>query len=164
MRKCYHDMDSPIGTLRIVGDDRQVERIDLPNRAAEQPDAAWLDVRGTLPAALGKAVRQLSEYFSGTRRDFDLTLAAAGTPFQRRVRDELRRIPYAETRSYGALARRLGVPASARAVGGAAGRNPVPIVVPCHRVIGARGALVGYAGGFDAKEALLAHERRVARR
>ena len=118
--------------------------------------------RGGLPAALRAAKRQLAEYFDGTRRDFDLPLSADGTAFQRRVWDELRRIPYGETISYGELARRIGKPTASRAVGAANGRNPLAIVVPCHRVIGADGTLTGYGGGLPVKQALLALERRVA--
>ena len=115
-------------------------------------------------AALGEARRQLTEYFAGARRAFDLPLAASGTPFQRRVWEALRRIPYGETISYGELARRIGKPTASRAVGAANGRNPIAIVVPCHRVIGADGTLIGYGGGLPVKEALLALERRAAHR
>ena len=162
MPKSYHDFDTPIGTLRLVGDARQLERIDLPNAAAREPDAAWRRRRGALPAALATAKRQIAEYFDGTRRDFDLPLAPDGTTFQLRVWEELRRISYAETISYGELARRIGKPTASRAVGAANGRNPLAIVVPCHRVIGADGTLTGYGGGLPVKKALLALERRIA--
>ena len=158
MSLAYHDFETPIGTLRVVGDDGGLERIDLPNAAAGDPDPAWRERRP--PAGpLIEAKRQLREYFDGTRRDFDLPLAPVGTEFQRRVWDELRRIPYGETVSYGELARRIGQPTASRAVGAANGRNPLAIVVPCHRVIGADGALTGYGGGLPVKETLLAHER-----
>jgi methylated-DNA-[protein]-cysteine S-methyltransferase len=107
---------------------------------------------------LAAAAAQLDEYFAGERRDFDLELDLRGTEFQRAVWDELLRIPYGETMSYGELARRLGRPERVRAVGAANGRNPVAIVVPCHRVIGADGSLTGYGGGLDRKRALLAVE------
>ena len=162
MPKSYHDFDTPIGTLRLVGDERRLERVDLPNTAACEPDAEWRETRRTLPAALRTAKRQLSEYFDGTRRDFELPLAPDGTVFQRRVWDELCRIPYGETISYGELAHRIRKPTASRAVGAANGRNPLAIIVPCHRVIGADGTLTGYGGGLPTKQALLALERRVA--
>jgi methylated-DNA-[protein]-cysteine S-methyltransferase len=161
MPNSYHDFDTPIGTLRLVGDDRRLERIDLPNAAVRAPDTAWRDHRGALPSALDAAKRQLAEYFEGARRDFDLPLSPDGTAFQRCVWNELRRIPYGETISYGELARRIGKPTASRAVGAANGRNPLAIVVPCHRVIGADGTLTGYGGGLSVKHALLSLERRV---
>ena len=161
MSLAYHDFDTLIGTLRVVGDDGGIERIDLPNAAACDPDPGWRERRRSLPGPLGEAKRQLREYFGGERRDFDLPLSPAGTAFQRRVWDELRRIPYGETVSYGELARRIGRPTASRAVGAANGRNPLAIVVPCHRVIGTDGTLTGYGGGLPVKETLLAHERRV---
>lgn len=162
MDSSYHDFDTPIGVLRLVGEDDRLMRVDLPNTAALDPDPAWRPARGGLPAALRRAKRQLREYFDGGRRAFDLPLAPAGTDFQRRVRQELGRIPYGETLSYGELARRVGQPGAARAVGAANGRNPLAVVVPCHRVIGTDGALTGYGGGLPVKQALLALERRVA--
>ena len=109
-------------------------------------------------AAFGEVARQLDEYFDGSRTTFDLPLAPAGTPFQRRVWDELTRIPLGTTVTYGELAARAGHPGAARAVGAAVGRNPISIVVPCHRVVGADGTLTGYAGGVGRKAALLALE------
>ena len=159
MNLAYHDFETPIGTLRVVADDGGIERIDLPNAAAGEPDPAWRSQRRPPAGPLREAKRQLREYFAGARRGFDLPLSPAGTAFQRRVWDELRRIPYGETISYGELARRIGRPTASRAVGAANGRNPLAIVVPCHRVIGADGALTGYGGGLPVKEALLAHER-----
>ena len=161
MNLAYHDFDTPIGTLRVVGDDRGIARIDLPNAAARDPDPGWLGGRQSLPRPLREAKRQLREYFDGARRDFDLPLAPAGTAFQHRVWDELRGIPYGETISYGELARRIGRPTASRAVGAANGRNPLAIVVPCHRVIGTDGTLTGYGGGLPVKETLLSHERNV---
>ena len=162
MSTSYHDFDTPLGTMRVVGDARRIDRVDLPNAAARQPDPAWREERDALPAPLREAKRQLGEYFAGERREFDLPLAAAGTPFQHRVWDALREIPYAETLSYRELAKRVGNPAASRAVGAANGRNPLAIVVPCHRVIGADGSLTGYGGGLPVKAALLALEQRVA--
>ena len=162
MPRSYHEFDTPIGTLRLVGNERHLERVDLPNTAVRQPDAAWREKRSALPAALHAAKRQLVEYFDGTRRDFDLPLAPRGTAFQCQVWEELRHISYGETISYGELARRIGKPTASRAVGAANGRNPLAIVVPCHRVIGADGTLTGYGGGLPVKQALLALERRVA--
>ena len=104
---------------------------------------------------LDAAATQLHDYFAGHRRDFDLPLSARGTQFQRRVWDELRRIPFGRTLSYGELARRIGNASASRAVGAANGRNPLPIVVPCHRVIGSSGALTGFAGGLPIKRFLL---------
>jgi methylated-DNA-[protein]-cysteine S-methyltransferase len=104
--------------------------------------------------------RQLAEYFAGTRREFDLRLAPEGTPFERSVWEELRRIPFGETRSYGEIAQAIGRPGAARAVGRANGANPIPIVVPCHRVIGADGSLTGFGGGLEAKSRLLEIEGR----
>lgn len=162
MSKTYHDFDTPIGILRLVGDERHLERIDLPNAAARAPDAGWREECRTLPAALDAAKQQLAEYFEGDRRDFDLPLAPDGTAFQLRVWEELRRITYGETISYGELARRIGKPTASRAVGAANGRNPLSIVVPCHRVIGADGTLIGFGGGLPVKQALLDLESRVA--
>lgn len=162
MPKSYVDFETPIGRMRVVGDSEHVDRVDLPKSAGCRPDPSWKEARGKPPAALGEARRQLTEYFAGRRRAFDLPLAAGGTLFQQRVWDALRRIPYGETISYGELARRIGRPTASRAVGAANGRNPIAIVVPCHRVIGADGTLIGYGGGLPVKEALLALERRAA--
>ena len=114
------------------------------------------------PAALAEPARQLAEYFAGERTEFALELRPAGTDFQRGVWDLLLGIPYGATTTYGALAHALGDPRKVRAVGLANGRNPISIVVPCHRVIGADGSLVGYGGGLERKRTLLAHEAEVA--
>jgi methylated-DNA-[protein]-cysteine S-methyltransferase len=107
---------------------------------------------------LKRAKKQLGEYFAGKRKDFDLTLDPAGSPFQKRVWKAISGVPYGETISYGELARRAGFPEGARAAGAATGRNPIGIVVPCHRIVGSSGKLTGYAGGLDKKRALLALE------
>lgn len=145
-------MDSPIGGLGIHVVDEAITEIDFDARPGGDDDQ-------TSPV-LDEAVRQLAEYFAGEREDFDLPLAARGTPFQHRVWDELVRIPHGKTASYGQIAARLGLrPAASRAVGSANGSNPIPIVVPCHRVIGANGTLTGYAGGLERKRTLLALEQ-----
>jgi methylated-DNA-[protein]-cysteine S-methyltransferase len=109
-----------------------------------------------------ETIRQLHEYFAGSRTRFDVPLAPAGTPFQRRVWDAIRDVPYGETITYGELARRCGRPAAVRAAGAATGRNPITVIVPCHRIVGSGGALTGYAGGLDRKRALLALEAQPA--
>ncbi|NNG04911.1 MAG: methylated-DNA--[protein]-cysteine S-methyltransferase [Inquilinus sp.] len=155
----YSHMDSPIGRLLLAGDEDGIRLISFPTgsrtRAAEP---GWV----ADAAPFGEAVRQLAAYFAGALHDFDLPLAPSGTPFQMAVWRELRRIPYGETISYGELARRIGRPAASRAVGAANGANPLPIVVPCHRVIGNTGRLTGFGGGLDTKAALLALERGAA--
>jgi methylated-DNA-[protein]-cysteine S-methyltransferase len=147
---------SPIGELTLVGSASALVELHLPGFApvADAPP-------GETPL-LRRAAGQLAEYFAGERRAFDLPLAPRGTPFQQRVWDGLLAIPYGELRSYGDLARVLGRPSASRAVGAANGRNPIAIVVPCHRVIGANGQLTGYAGGLPIKRYLIEHERRHA--
>jgi methylated-DNA-[protein]-cysteine S-methyltransferase len=122
-------------------------------RHAPQISPSWME--DPQDRTLAECARQLAEYFSGKRRDFDLPMAPGGTPFRRRVWDEITRIPYGETISYAELARRAGAPGSARAAGAATGRNPLSIVVPCHRVIASGGSLTGYAGGLERKTRLL---------
>ncbi len=159
MTATYHDFHTPIGTLRLVGDDAAIDRIELPKEAAKAPDPVWKAADGALPPALAETKRQIEEYFAGERREFDLALGAGGTDFQQRVWAELRRIPFGQTISYGELAERIGKPSASRAVGQANGRNRLPIVVPCHRVIGSNGKLGGYGGGLPTKQALLDLER-----
>jgi methylated-DNA-[protein]-cysteine S-methyltransferase len=151
----YAYLDTPIGPLLIAGDEHVVRRIDFPNKEA-RPEAGWVE---SPKGAVGEAMKQLREYFAGKRADFDLALEPAGTPFQLRVWRELSGIPYGQTISYGELAKRVGNPNASRAVGAANGKNPLPIVVPCHRVIGANGKLTGFGGGLPTKEALLALEK-----
>jgi len=159
MTSVFSVLDSPIGELLLVGDGRNVTAIWMQSHRAE-----WrcTNARQRDDKAFAVARAQLAEYFSGDRVEFDLPLAAEGTDFQRKVWRELCRIPYGETISYGDLARRIGQPGAARAVGLANGSNPLPIVVPCHRVIGADGSLTGFGGGIERKRWLLAHEARYA--
>ena len=146
--------ESPVGPLTLIGDALVLTGVHFEGYA----HGLGADRREPEAPPLAAAAAQLDEYFAGERRDFDLELDLEGTEFQRAVWDELLRIPYGETMSYGELARRLGRPERVRAVGAANGRNPVAIVVPCHRVIGADGSLTGYGGGLDRKRALLAIE------
>ena len=146
---------SPLGELLLTGDGHHLTGVYLtPHRHG--PAAGTLGMRDDAPFA--EARRQLAEYFSGTRRDFDLPLAPSGTAFQQQVWTALRTVPYARTASYGDIARAIGNPRGVRAVGLANGRNPLSIVVPCHRVIGRDGSLTGYGGGLERKQWLLAHE------
>ena len=148
-------VDSPVGPLLLTSDGDALTRLLFGG----PPEAAW---RTDPCPVLERARDQLAEYFTGQRHDFDLPLEPAGTPFQLRVWEALREIPYARTWSYAQLATRVGSPGASRAVGLANGRNPICIVVPCHRVIGADGSLTGYGGGLDRKRLLLDLERRVA--
>ncbi len=156
-------LDTPIGELLLEGDGRAVVSIHLP-RYRGRPPATTADslAAGRDDAVLAAAAEQLGRYFAGTLREFDLPLAPRGSDFQQRVWDELRRIPFGATTSYGAIARTLDLPDAARAVGAANGANPIPIVVPCHRVVGANGSLTGFGGGIECKRWLLAHESRIA--
>lgn len=148
---------SPVGTLYLYAAADQLVGLYLHDRAA--PPAT--EQRSPV---LVRAAAQLAEYFAGRRTAFDLALAPGGTSFQARVWRALARIPYGETRSYGALARSIGRPAASRAVGAANGRNPISIIIPCHRLIGSSGELTGYGGGLAAKRWLLDHERACADR
>jgi methylated-DNA-[protein]-cysteine S-methyltransferase len=151
MTMFYEHLDTPVGTLLIVGDDAGIRRIALPRHRQPVIQPSW---RRDADAAR-EPVEQLRAYFAGEITDFDLVLAPQGTPFQLRVWEALRRIPFGETRSYGELAKRIGKPTASRAVGAANGQNPISIVIPCHRVIGADGSLTGYAGGLPTKKTLL---------
>ena len=146
---------TPIGPLGLVGDGAALLQVRLPERGAP---AALADAGRRDDAALAEARAQLEAWFAGERQDFELELAAVGSPFQQRVWAALRTIPYGRTTSYGAIAAQLGRPTASRAVGAANGRNPLPIIVPCHRVIGADGALTGFGGGLACKRWLLEHE------
>jgi methylated-DNA-[protein]-cysteine S-methyltransferase len=149
----YWTIDSPVGELVLAGDGERLQRLHFhePDRRA-RVDPAW--ERTAEP--FGELCAQLDQYFAGERHQFDVPLdPAGGTEFERRVWQALREIPYGETEAYGELAERIGHPGRARAVGAANGRNPIAIVIPCHRVIGADGSLVGYGGGLGRKRRLL---------
>ncbi len=150
----YTQFDSPLGRMLVTASPAAITGVYF-DRQKHFPDIARDWVRDGSSPLLTQARRELSEYFSGTRTAFDLPVEPGGTPFQRRVWQALRTIPFGETRTYRALAERLGAPEASRAVGAAVGRNPLSVVVPCHRVIGANGSLTGYAGGLDRKRALL---------
>lgn len=152
---------TPVGDMIVVGDERSVHGIHLPGSY----DRHGCDpARRGRPAAVREAVEQIGAYFTHSLTQFSLPLDPAGTEFERRVWFALADIAYGETQSYGTLASRLGNPKACRAVGSANGRNPLPLVLPCHRVIGADGSLTGYGGGLALKQALLDHERSGPRR
>jgi methylated-DNA-[protein]-cysteine S-methyltransferase len=151
----YATVASPIGEILLTAEDGALTRLSM---SPFDVDPAWRHD----PEALAEPARQLAEYFAGERTEFALALRPAGTAFQRGVWDLLLGIPYGETTTYGALAAALGDPRKVRAVGLANGRNPISIVVPCHRVIGADGTLVGYGGGLERKRTLLGLEAEVA--
>jgi methylated-DNA-[protein]-cysteine S-methyltransferase len=153
---CYRTIDSPIGRLTLAGHGSVLTNLRMVEQAHQPSRPDWtFDLR-----AFADAVDQLAEYFAGERTEFDLELDLRGTEFQRRVWNALLTIPYGETRSYGEIAEQIDASGAARAVGLANGRNPIAIIVPCHRVIGASGQLTGYAGGLDRKRALLELEKR----
>jgi methylated-DNA-[protein]-cysteine S-methyltransferase len=162
VRECmrYTRIDTPLGTLLLAADDGGIRKIFFENgRDRVRLESSWvLD-----PARFKNAISQLHSYFAGELQEFDLPLAPEGTPFQLKVWKRLCQIPYGETISYGQLAHRIGNPKASRAVGLANGANPIPIVIPCHRVIGSDGKLTGYGGGLPIKEKLLALERRQLR-
>jgi methylated-DNA-[protein]-cysteine S-methyltransferase len=151
----YRIIDSPVGPLTLAGVDERLRHLRMVDQTYEPDRNGWRADSKAFP----DAVEQLEEYFAGGRIDFDLRLDLVGTAFQRRVWEALLTIPYGETRSYGEIARQIGAPSASRAVGLANGHNPVSIIVPCHRVIGANGSLTGYGGGLEKKRALLGLER-----
>jgi methylated-DNA-[protein]-cysteine S-methyltransferase len=152
----YTTIDSPIGRLLLAGDATALRLLwFVEGRQVATPDPAWIEA----PAAFREVTAQLTAYFAGRLRVFDVPVDPGGTPFQSRVWRALQDIPYGETESYGALARRLGDPKAVRAVGLANGANPISIIIPCHRVIGSNGALVGYGGGLPTKRSLLSLEQ-----
>lgn len=152
----YRTVESPIGPLLLAGDEGGLRLLLFgKGRHVVAPKPGWEADRGLLK----EPVRQLTAYFQAKLRAFDVPVAPAGTVFQQSVWAELQKIPYGETVSYGELARRVGNPKAVRAVGLANGSNPISIIIPCHRVIGSNGSLVGYGGGLPTKEALLALER-----
>ncbi len=152
--KYWTTMRTPVGELFIAGRGGVITDVLFSRPKRGFPGPGW--ERSDEP--FGEVKRQLGEYFRGERREFDLELAPEGTPFQLAAWRELRRIPYGRTISYGEQARRMGRPKAARAVGAANGRNPISIIVPCHRVVGADGSLTGFGGGLDVKKKLLALE------
>ena len=152
-------VSTPFGEMMLCGDEKALHRVLLPGEAA----ATWKGemVRRSCSGSIAEAERQLQAYFSGKLFHFDLPLEPSGTEWQKTVWRALEDIGFGETRSYADVARAVGKPAAARAVGSANHANPLPVVVPCHRVIGADGSLTGYGGGLDLKARLLAHERAV---
>jgi methylated-DNA-[protein]-cysteine S-methyltransferase len=163
--KTFSIHESPVGPLLLSGDRHALTGLEFADGAVRDQKSAS-DATGFARRAAWRRDdarfveerRQLGEYFAGERTTFDFPLVLAGNAFERRVWEALRAIPYGTTITYGELAARLGAPGAARAVGAANGRNPIAIVVPCHRVIGVRGKLTGYGGGLARKRALLAHE------
>ena len=154
----YRTIDSPVGLLTLAGHGSALTNLRMVDQTYEPDRADW----SVDPRAFNDAVDQLGAYFAGELTDFDIELDLRGTNFQQRVWKALLTIPYGETRSYGEIAEQIGVPGAARAVGLANGHNPIAIVVPCHRVIGASGSLTGYGGGLDRKRTLLELEKKRA--
>jgi methylated-DNA-[protein]-cysteine S-methyltransferase len=152
----FERIDTPIGTLTLAADANGLRHIEFPSNRHPVDRAGWVPgADGIAADIIESTARQLREYFDGARRDFDLPLAPEGTAFQCEVWRTLATIPYGQTWSYRDLAHAIGKPAAVRAVGAANGRNPLPIVLPCHRVIGADGSLTGFGGGLPIKAALL---------
>ena len=144
-------VDSPIGTLKLTSDEHHLKSISFDVEISGEP--------AEFPEVLDQAQKQLQEYFSGTRLQFDLPLDPDGTAFQQKVWKQLSEVPYGRTMSYIEIARALNSESSSRAVGMANGRNPIPVIIPCHRIIGHNGKLTGYAGGLERKKWLLLHEQ-----
>ena len=152
---CYYD--SPIGRMLLVGANGVLEELHFPNSTQQlQIPAEWLETEDSFQEML----QQLRQYFAGKRRQFDLPISPQGTPFQEQVWQELCKIPYGETASYGMIAQRIGKPKACRAVGMANSKNPIPIIIPCHRIIGKDGSLTGFGGGLPVKKQLLELERQ----
>jgi methylated-DNA-[protein]-cysteine S-methyltransferase len=157
MPRLFTRIESPVGPLLLASDGSALLNIDFVNgRRAASPDPSWRED----DTQFREPIRQLRAYFAGELKEFSLPLAPQGTTFQQKVWTGLCEIPYGETITYGELARRVGNPNASRAVGLANGSNPIPIIIPCHRVIGSNGKLTGYGGGLPIKEKLLALERR----
>lgn len=153
MYYCYYE--SPVGRLLLNGQDR-LAALNFPlSKTRKGPEPLWKE----RPAQFSNALAQLDAYFDGRLRQFDLDLEIQGTDFQKRVWQELVKIPYGHTISYGELARRIGNPKASRAVGMANGKNPISIIIPCHRVIGKDGSLTGFGGGMEVKQQLLSLEQ-----
>ena len=151
----YRAVDSPVGTLTLAGRDNRLRHLRMDDQTYEPSHEGWEPDDDSF----SDAVAQLEAYFAGELVEFDLEMDLVGTEFQRRVWAALLTIPYGETRSYGAIALQIGSPNAFRAVGLANGHNPISIIVPCHRVIGANGSLTGYGGGIERKKSLLDMER-----
>lgn len=155
MTTYYHYMASPIGDLLLAGEGDALALLGFPSGSmARRHEAGWKSDA----APFREVIFQLQQYFAGERRDFELELAPLGTVFQQQVWSALQEIPYGETWSYGQLAAHIGRPKASRAVGAANGLNPIPVIIPCHRVIGANGKLTGFGGGLDTKRHLLGLE------
>jgi methylated-DNA-[protein]-cysteine S-methyltransferase len=161
----YKQIESPVGRLKLVASANALVAVlfeqERPDRVKVNVDTVYLDPQHPI---LIETERQLSQYFLGIRTEFDLPIEANGSNFQKKVWRALREIPFGETRSYSDLANAVGSPKACRAVGAANGKNPLAIVVPCHRVVGANGALTGFAGGLETKAKLLALEARACAR
>ncbi|MFN3236956.1 MAG: methylated-DNA--[protein]-cysteine S-methyltransferase [Pseudomonadales bacterium] len=154
----YTFLQSPIGPLLLAGSETALEFIGFPEGKGKiEPGPEWIKTEDVFKSAIG----QLTEYFAGDRQVFDLALAPSGTAFQLEVLQALQHIPFGQTCSYGDIASTIKRPKAVRAVGAANGRNPLPIVIPCHRVIGSNGSLTGFGGGLSAKAWLLQHEKKV---
>ena len=153
----YRYMDSPVGRLFLAGDDGGLRLIRFPKgKRTDLPEPHWVEARKPLE----EAVRQLEAFFAGKLKNFSLNMYLDVTPFQKKVLTALQQIPYGETASYGEVAEKIGNPSASRAVGQANARNPIPIVIPCHRVVGSNGTLTGFGGGIEVKQALLDLEQR----
>jgi len=155
-------IDSPYGPLTLVATDGVLSGLYMTGQRHRPPEENFGMGAGSDDTPFGEAIDQLDAYFSGDLKEFTLELHLDGTPFQRRVWEQLQLIPYGETRSYGELADAVGSPGASRAVGLANGKNPIGIIVPCHRVVGANGSLTGYGGGLDRKKRLLDFESGTA--
>ena len=152
-------LDSPIGRLRLVATDQGLSRLLFDQQVGEDLESAGDEVEADDHPVLAAATAQLAEYFAGRRQEFDIPLDLTGTEFQRAAWSALANVPFGETRSYRQQAEAIGRPKAVRAIGAANGRNPVPIVLPCHRIVGSDGSLTGYGGGLPIKEYLLNHEQ-----
>ena len=161
MTLSYKEINSPVGKLKIVASANTLVAIEWEEKPGNRKRHDLLNFEPRHPILL-ETERQLSQYFAGARTRFDLPLEARGSEFEKKVWRALEKIPYGKTRSYIDLAKAIGSPKACRAVGAANSRNPLPIVVPCHRVIGANGKLTGFAGGLERKATLLAHEARAS--
>ena len=159
MQLRYRIVESPIGPLTLAGDGSTLMHLRMTEQSHEPDRSAWAPAGAD---AFADVVEQLNAYFAGTLTEFDVELELHGTEFQRKVWAALQTIPYGQTRSYGEIAEQIGSPAASRAVGLANGRNPISIIVPCHRVIGAAGSMTGYGGGIDRKKMLIALEKTQA--